>query len=258
MMDSINMKFDRWVLWTMRNMLPRLVVAILAASCLDLSSMAARVAHAEEVIRLDFEQPDKDGTPKGWKRILKDGTGTAKVVSHSGRTELQTETTQALIRFEREVEVEPTEGMRIAWEWKVDEMPATPEFKTWDNGGRKEPYRTNSPIQVLVAFRNGRSVYVIHYVWEPTVEVDATWYEQETKYGVVTMNYVRQVVQSGTERMHDWHPHEQDVVADFKALFPGKKVPKVVMVAIQSVSSYAEGEGAKSRAAISNLRLLQK
>jgi hypothetical protein len=145
------------------------------------------------------------------------------------------------------VEVEPTEDLRIAWEWKVDEMPETPEFKAWDEGGRKEPYRSNSPIQVLVASRNGRSVYVIHYVWEPTVEVDATWYEQETKYGVVTMNYVRQVVQSGKERMHDWHPHERDVVTDFKSLFPGKKVPKVVMVAIQSVSSYAEGEGAKSR-----------
>jgi Protein of unknown function (DUF3047) len=258
MMDSTDMKFDRWVLWTMRNMLPRLIVAMLAANCLDLCSLTAQIAHAEEIVRLDFEQPDKAGTPKGWKRILKEGTGTAKVVGKSGRTELHTETAEGLLRFERELEVDPTEGLRIAWEWKVDEMPATPEFKVWDDGGRKEPYRTNSPIQVLVAFRNGRSVYVIHYVWEPTVEVDATWYEQETKYGVVTMNYVRQVVQSGPERMHEWHPHEHDAVADFKTLFPGKKVPKIVMVAIQSVSSYAEGEGAKSRAAISKLRFVQK
>jgi hypothetical protein len=239
-------------------MFSRLSVAAVAVICLSLFSPASRAAWAEDVTRLDFEQADRDGAPKGWKRIVKDGTATAKVVSHSGRAELQTETTQALIRFEREVEVEPTEGLRIAWEWKVDEMPATPEFKAWDDGGRKEPYRSNSPIQVLVAFRNGRSVYVIHYVWEPTVEVDATWYEQETKYGVVTMNYVRQVVQSGKERMRDWHAHEQDVVADFKKLFPGRKVPKIVMVAIQNVSSYAEGEGAKSRAAIANLRLAQK
>src|SRR5262249_16480833 len=195
-------------------MLRRLAILMLSVCCLG-PCLASRSAHAEEAIHLDFEQPDKDGTPKGWKRILKDGTATAKVVSRSGRTELQTETTQALIRFERELEVEPTEDLRIAWEWKVDEMPATPEFKAWDDGGRKEPYRSNSPIQVLVAFRNGRSVYVIHYVWEPTVEVDATWYEQETKYGVVTMNYVRQVVQSGRVRMHDWHSHERDVVADF-------------------------------------------
>ncbi len=239
-------------------MFRRLAAITLVINYLCQPGLATRIAQAEEITRLDFEQPDKEGTPKGWKRILKEGTGTAKVVGKSGRTELHTETAEGLLRFERELEVETTEGLRIAWEWKVDEMPATPEFKAWDEGGRKEPYRTNSPIQVLVAFRNGRSVYVIHYVWEPTVEVDATWYEQETKYGVVTMNYVRQVVQSGTERMHDWHPHKQDVVADFKTLFPGKKVPKIVMVAIQSVSSYAEGEGSKSRAAISNLRLLQK
>jgi hypothetical protein len=239
-------------------MIRRLIAISLAVCWLGVCNSASRTASAEDVTRLDFEQPDKDGTPKGWKRILKDGTATAKVGSHSGRSELHTETTEGLLRFEHELDVEPTDGLRIAWEWKVDKMPATPEFKAWDDGGRKEPYRSNSPIQVLVAFRNGRSVYVIHYVWEPTVEVDATWYEQETKYGVVTMNYVRQVVQSGAERMHDWHPHEQDVVADFKALFPGKKVPKIVMVAIQSVSSYAEGEGAKSRAAIANLRLLQK
>jgi len=239
-------------------MFSRLSAVTVTAVCLSLCSVASCIAHADDITHLDFEQPDKDGTPKGWKRILKDGVGTAKVVNHSGRSELQTETTQALIRFEREVEIEPSEGLRIAWEWKVDEMPATPEIKAWDDGGRKEPYRSNSPIQVLVAFRNGRSVYVIHYVWEPTVEVDATWYEQETKYGVVTMNYVRQVVQSGKERLHDWHPHERDVVADFKSLFPGKKVPKIVMVAIQNVSSYAEGEGAKSRAAIANLRLQRK
>lgn len=239
-------------------MIRRLAALSLAICCLCPGSRTSFTAFAEDVTRLDFEQPDKAGTPAGWKRVLKDGAASAKVVSNSERTELHTETTQALIRFERELELEPSDGLRIAWEWKVDEMPATPEFKAWDEGGRKEPYRSNSPVQVLVAFRNGRSVYVIHYVWEPTVEVDATWYEQETKYSVVTMNYVRQVVQSGTERMRDWHPHEREVVADFKALFPGKKVPRIVMVAIQSVSSYAEGEGAKSRAAIANLRVVEK
>src|SRR5258708_33606786 len=144
-------------------MFRRMAVVALAVSCLGPGGAAGRVERGEDVVRLDFEQTDKEGTPKGWKRILKEGTGTAKVVGKSGRTELHTETAEGLLRFERELEVEPTDGLRIAWEWKVDEMPATPEFKAWDDGGRKEPYRTNSPIQVLVVFRNGRSVYVIHY-----------------------------------------------------------------------------------------------
>jgi len=235
--------------------IPSLAAALVTVNCLIL---AARVAGADEVVPLAFEQPDKDGTPQGWKRILKEGTGAAKVVGKAEQAELHTETAEGLLRFEHELDLEATDDLRIAWEWKVAEMPETPEFKEWDAGGRKAPYRTNSPIQVLVVFRSGRSVYVIHYIWEPTVEVGATWYEQETKYGVVTMNYVRQVVQSGRERMQEWHPHEQDVIADFKKLYPGKKVPKVVMVAIQSTSSYATGEGAKSRAAIAKLRLFQK
>jgi len=236
----------------------RPAVALSLAGCLVQIGIAARVGFGQEnVTRLDFERPDKDGTPAGWKRVLKEGTGTAEVVTRVERSELHTQTGRGLLRFERELELDPADGLRVAWEWKVDEMPETPEFKAWDRDKRQGPYRTNSPIQVLVAFRNGRSVYVIHYVWEPTVEAGATWYEQETKYGVVTMNYVRQVVQSGTERMREWHPHEQDVIADFKKLFPGKKVPKIINIAIQSTSSYAEGKGAKSRAAIAKLRLMQ-
>ena len=240
----------------MRIRRPALVVSL--ASCLVLIAIVSHVALGQDIVRLDFERPNKEGTPAGWKRILKEGTGTAKIVSGPERTELHTETGQGLLRFERELDLDPTDGLRIAWEWKVDEMPETPEFKAWDASGRKGSYRTNSPIQVLVVFRNGRSVYVIHYVWEPTVEVGATWFEQETKYKVVTMNYVRQVVQSGRKRMRDWHPHEQDVVADFKKLFPEKKVPKIIMVAIQSTSSYAAGKGAQSSAAIANLRFIRR
>jgi hypothetical protein len=236
---------------------PRLTAALIVVALLVFDGRAARVA-GDEVVQLAFDQPDKNGTPQGWKRVLKEGSGAAKVIGTGQDAELHTETAEGLLRFERELDLEATAGLRISWEWKVAEMPETPEFKEWDAGGRKAPYRTNSPIQVLVAFRSGRSVYVMHYIWEPTVEVGATWYEQETKYGVVTMKYVRQVLQSGKERMQEWHPHEQDVIADFKKLYPGKKVPRIVMVAIQCTSGYATGAGARSRAAITKLRLLQK
>ncbi|MGE5193718.1 MAG: DUF3047 domain-containing protein [Deltaproteobacteria bacterium] len=234
-----------------------LTAAILQCFILSAGFAVARADDPE--MGLAFEQPDEEGTPEGWRRVLRKGTGSAKVAEHPGRTELQTVTTAGLLRFEHDLDVTPMDDLRISWDWKVDKMPATPEYKPWNDDGRKAPYRTNSPIQVLVVFRERFSVYVIHYLWEPTVEVGYTWREKETQRVVVNFDYIRTVVQSGREKMQDWHSHERDLIADFKKFYPGKTPPKIIMVAIQCASCYAgEDETIESRASISNLRLIRK
>jgi hypothetical protein len=213
----------------------------------------------EPPLGLAFEMPDEEGTPQDWRRVLRKGTGTGRVAVHAGRTEFQTETKAGLLRYEHDLDLKPSEDLRLSWDWKVDKMPATPEYKAWNDDGRTAAYRTNSPVQVLVVFRERLSVYVIHYLWEPTVEVGYDWHEKETQRVVVNLDYVRTVVQSGTKRMQDWHSHERNVVADFKKFYPGKNPPKIIMVAIQCASCYSgDDEPLESRASISNLRLIQK
>ncbi len=237
--------------------LPLLMVAVL--QCFIASAELAIVRADDPAMGLAFDQPDDEGTPQGWRRILRKGTGSAKVAEHPERTEFQTVTSAGLLRFEHDLDVKPTDDLRLSWDWKVDKMPETPEYKPWNDDGRTAPYRTNSPIQVLVVFRERFSVYVIHYLWEPTVEVGYTWHEKETQRVVVNLDYVRTVVQSGTEKMQDWHSHKRDLVADFKKFYPGKTPPKIIMVAIQCASCYAEEEETlESRASISNLRLIRK
>lgn len=237
--------------------LPLLTVAIL--QCFVFSPGFALVRADDRTIDLGFALSDEENTPDGWRRILRNGTCSSKVFEQRGRTELQSVTTSGLLRFERDLDLVPTDDLRLSWDWKVDKMPRTPEYKAWNDDGRTGPYRTNSPAQVLVVFRERLTVHVIFYLWEPTVEVDYNWHETEMQRVVVKCDYARTVVQSGTEKMQEWHSHERDVVTDYKKLYPGKSPPKIIMVAIQNASCYAgEDEKLESRASISNLRLTRK
>src|SRR5262249_30981526 len=133
----------------------------------------------DTVVELGFALSEEEGVPEEWRRIVRRGTCSSKVFDHQGRTELQAITTSGLLRFERDLDLAPTEDLRLSWDWKVDKMPGTPEYKAWNDDGRAGPYATNSPIQVLVVFREGLSVKVIFYLWEPTVEVGYHWHEFE-------------------------------------------------------------------------------
>jgi len=231
---------------------PCRILAILAWT----SALACASVKAESPIALPFENADSQGVPPGWKRIINEGEATSKVVALDGRTSLTVDTRKGHARFEHDVSIASPEHLTLSWDWRVHHMPETPQYGPWNEKGRVGEYQTNSPVQMLIIFRQGFKVYVIHYLWEPTVEVGYFWPQEETAgpLGIVKLHYQRLVVRSGPAEMDEWHSEARDVVADFKKLFRGvKKIPDVIRIAIQCNSTFADGEGGVSSASVANI-----
>ena len=162
-------------------------------------------------IVLPFENADPQGVPAGWKRIINEGEATSRVVTLDGRTALTVDTVKGHARFEHDVSIPSPKRLTLSWDWRVHRMPETPQYGPWNDGRRVGKYQTNSPVQMLVVFRDGFRVYVIHYLWEPTVEVSYHWPEQETAgpLGVVKLYYQRLVIRPARPRWTSGTPRPE-------------------------------------------------
>jgi hypothetical protein len=235
----------------------RRLLEVSLSPVLGLLAPGYAMALAEEPKRFEFRDPRRTGTPVGWTRVNNVGKAKSEVRAIDGETALSIDTKKGHLRFEQDVQIGSPERLQISWDWRVHEMPEAPRYKPWNDGGRKTLYVTNSPIQVIVAFRAGISTFhAIHFVWDPVVEMGYSWVEKETQYGFVKLTYPRLVVRSGKEDMDRWHHEVRDLRADYLKFFPGKTVPPVVRVAIQSQSEHADGDGASGRASIANLQFI--
>jgi hypothetical protein len=215
-------------------------------------------SEAEELpLSLAFTGAHRDGVPDGWSMVRNEGEASCKVCFLDDCWALTVNTKKGHARFEREVSIPSPKSSKLSWDWRVHTMPDAPRFEPWDKGGRTSKYQTNSPVQMLVVFRRGFDIYVIHYLWEPTVEVGFSWPEEETAaWGLVKLHYQRLVVRTGKANMDQWHSETANVVADFKKLFPSvKEVPDVIRIAVQCNSTYADGASAASSASVANITL---
>ena len=188
---------------------------------------------ADEAARLASVVP----VPAGWdylwflgrNDIFRDAheDGRACIACHTNRN-------VAILQHEAAFDLKP--GTRIAWDWKVDELPSP-----W----REDTALTHDYLSVAIEFENGRD---ITYTWSPELAAGTgywcplpTWKDREFHV----------VVRSGPQGLGQWLSESRDLHADYRQ-YMGEPPARVVRVWLIAVSLFQRQTG---RALFANIRL---
>lgn len=206
-----------------------------AASALEAASkLEGRQGRlAAEATRLGLE----DSTPVGWKPLWLLGRSEIfRDAQEDGRTCISCRTHKDVSILQHDAPFELKPGTRIAWEWKVDELPSP-----W----REDTALTHDYLSVAVEFENGRD---ITYTWSPELAADTgywcplpTWKDREFHV----------VVRSGPQGLGQWLCESRDLYADYRR-YMGEPPTRVVRVWLIAVSLFQRRTG---RALFANIRL---
>lgn len=188
---------------------------------------------AAEAGRLD----DNTAPPEGWDYLWFLGRSeTFRTRNVDGHHCIACDTSRSASILQRDVAIDLVPGTRIAWSWKVDELPSQlPE----------DSLASHDYLSVAVEFENGRD---ITYTWSSKLAEGTgywcplpTWKDREFHV----------VVRSGAESLGAWLDESRDLCDDYRR-FIGTPPKRVVRVWLIAVSIFQGGRG---RAAYRDLRL---
>jgi hypothetical protein len=115
--------------------------------------------------------------------------------------------------------LKPPPQLYVRWRWKIDHTPPHASdrvLRDYDHSAR-----------LIIAFDT--------FIGPPR-SIDYLWADQE-KIGTVLphplLNRAQMLmVESGNDRAGEWISEERDVTADWRRLFPGKAMPKIVGIGV--------------------------
>ena len=162
-----------------------------------------------------------EGVPSGWQ--LREFTGRAEMELVRGERGLafRLRSTRTSFALYRDVVVSLDEFPRLAWSWKVAQLPT--------GGDVRDRVRDDQAAQVYVVFPRWPSPRtrsdVIGYVWDTTAPVGTTM------TSVRAPNVKIIVVESGAAHRGAWQRQQRNVAADYQRLF-GRQAPRVGAIAV--------------------------
>jgi hypothetical protein len=193
----------------------RLSIALVAAFVLGIAASPGGNASAQnaEPILLEFG----DGSLENWTGIkLANRANRFAVIEENGRFALEAESEKSASALWQKIDVPPTEGVTVSWDWKVRAtLPG--------NQREREKRGDDYAARFFVIFDDepfSRNARAICYVWASSEPVGS-------KFPNPYFSNVQTIVlQSGDERAGAWVTEERDFVKDYREAFG--ELPKFV------------------------------
>ena len=152
-----------------------------------------------------------DGVPAGWELKEFAGKPDIELLRVDGRLALKLRSQSSAFALYRDVVVDPAVQPRLAWTWKVTQLPV--------DGDARDPARNDHAVGVYVVFPRWPSPItsseVLGYVWDTAAPVDTV----VTLAGASNVRFL--VVESGRDGLGQWRRHERDIAKDYAAVFGG-------------------------------------
>jgi hypothetical protein len=173
-----------------------------------------------------------DGVPEGWEMKELAGKPEIELIRADGRLALRLRSASSAFVVHRDVIVDPSVQPRLAWSWKVTQLPA--------DGDARDPARNDQAIGIYVAFPRWPAPLtaseVLGYVWDSRAPVG-------TVIPLRRASNVRLlVVESGSRGLGQWRSYERDVARDYAAVF-GATPGRVGKLAIMTDTDHTRGMG---------------
>jgi len=185
-----------------------------------------------------------EGVPAGWDVKEFYGKPDIELVRAEGRLALRLRSDASAFVLYRDVVVDPTMQPRLAWSWKVTQVPS--------HGDARDPRRNDQAIGVYVVFPRWPAPLttseVLGYIWDSAAPV-GTVVRLEKAPNVRAI-----VVDSGRADLGRWRLHDRDVARDYLTVF-GTPPGRVGKLAVMTDADHTRGV---SEALVADLRFLRR
>ena len=173
-----------------------------------------------------------DGVPAGWDLREFTGKPDVELVRADGRLAVRLRSDRSSFALYRDVVVDPTVQPRLAWSWKVTQLPT--------DADARDPARNDQAVGLYVIFPRWpaplTSSEVLGYVWDSRAPVG-------TVIPLRAAPNVRLlVVESGTRGLREWKTYDRDVLGDYASVF-GAAPGRIGKLAIMSDADSTRGVG---------------
>jgi DUF3047 family protein len=173
-----------------------------------------------------------DGVPAGWDLKEFAGKPDVELVRADGRLALRLRSASSSFALYRDVIVDPGVQPRLAWTWKVTQLPI--------DGDVRDPERNDQAVGLYVIFPRWPAPLtrseVLGYVWDSRAPVGTVI----TLRG--TSNVRLLVVESGRQGLKEWRTYERDLARDYATVF-GAVPGRVGKLAIMTDADDTRGVG---------------
>ncbi|MBC8095555.1 MAG: DUF3047 domain-containing protein [Akkermansiaceae bacterium] len=186
---------------------PMLLKAI--AGVLIFAAAVSLAAETNILFREDFEKPLGDR----WQPIKFEGLTDYQVKTDGSNSCLVGIAKGTASALATRLDLQPVAAMVIAWRWKIDRCPAN---------GTDEPRMFDHSARVFVSFDTFIGPpKTINYAWANQVKTNSTFdHPSSSRARFIALR-------SGDVQAGGWVEEQRDLVADWKRLFPGEKMPRI-------------------------------
>lgn len=207
----------------------------------------------------------REGTPNGWNfyRIAPFKKNTVyRLENYQGRTVLSANSKTSASGLAVKLRPRQANNLLLRWEWKV--------LKPITNADNTEGHADDAPLRILVAFDGNKSKLplkekmtfemanlisgqelpyaTLMYIWSAKSPVDTIITNAHTSRIKMI------VVDSGWDKLGQWHKHQRDLAADYKRAY-GEAPGEVIGVALLTDTDNTKSE---TRAFYGDIELIRK
>jgi hypothetical protein len=197
------------------------VSGLLASAAVVLRLMLGSTAQAGETNTVLFTDHFERGLEGRWQPVKFMGlTPTVySVVPDGSNTCLRASATNSNSALMAKLNLKPPAHLFVSWRWKIDHTPP--------GASDRIVHDYDHAARVIIAFDTfigpPRS---IDYVWANTEPIGTAMSHPLTGRAQML------VLESGNGRAGEWITEGRDVTADWRRLFPGRAIPKIVGIGV--------------------------
>jgi hypothetical protein len=187
-----------------------------------------------------FAENFSHGITNGWKNVAFFKTPTKYEVRHAGTNfYLAGVADKTCSALSIKLDLAPPRTLKLRWRWRIDGVAT--------NGSERVLSKFDHAARVFVAF----DTFVgpprtLNYLWANVEPVGTVLEHPKSSRAQLIM------VESGNRKAGQWVAEERDVTADWKRVFPGRPMPKVVGLGVMTDS---DSLGQKLTGAYADLEL---
>jgi len=190
----------------------------IGAAILFLFVALANVSAGTVLFAEDFSR----GISDGWQNVTFFKALTDYQVCREGtNTYLRGVADQSCSALSTKLDVTPPPGLKLRWRWEIDGVAT--------NGSERDVRKFDHAARVFVAFDTFIGPpRTLNYVWANVEPAGTVLPHPKSSRGQLF------ILESGNAKAGQWVTEERDLTADWKRVFPGSPVPKVVGLGVMT------------------------
>jgi len=180
-----------------------------------------RAAAADKIL---FADDFSHGVSNGWKNVAFFKTPTDYTVMRDGTNFfLRGVADQACSALSRRLDIAPPAKLKLRWRWKIDGVNT--------NGSERDIKKFDHAARMFIAFDTFIGApLILNYIWGDVEKTGTVLAHPKSGRAQIF------VLESGNAKAGRWIFEERDVAADWKKVFPGKPMPKIVGLGVMTDS----------------------